>query len=314
MIKRLVALGALVGGVAGTVAGVRLASRFSEHQRAAEVRLRSGSRVASTSQGLVEYADVGAGPAVLVSHGSQGGYDQGLILAEILPNHRVIAVSRPGYLRTPLSTGASLEQQGDMFAALLDALGIEQAAIVGISAGGPPAMHFAIRHPERCRALVLLASGALPPPKLPAVLEAFGSAVLGSDFAMWVMTQLLFERLLRATGGTPADFQRLKANPKRYADVRALFSAPLTSQRAAGQANDIRLAATLPVDGLGQIRAPTLIVHGSADTLAPLAGATHLAQRIPGARLLVAQSAGHMAFATHEAELVPEVVRFLEES
>jgi pimeloyl-ACP methyl ester carboxylesterase len=312
MIKRLVALGALVGGVAGTVAGARVASQFREHQRAAEVRLRSGSRVARTAQGLVEYADVGAGPAVLVSHGSLGGYDQGLMLAEILPNHRVVAVSRPGYLRTPLSAGPGLEQQGDMFAALLDTLGIERAAVVGISAGGPPAMHFAIRHPDRCRALVLLASGALPMPKPPAVLEAFGAVVLGSDFAVWAMTQLLFERLLRATGGTPDGFERLKANPKRYADLRALFSAPLASQRAPGQANDIRLAATLPVEGLGQIQAPTLVVHGSADALAPLAGATYLAQRIPGARLVVAQGGGHTAFATHEDELVPEVVRFLE--
>lgn len=311
MIKRLVALGGLAGAAAGAVVATRVGSRFQEHQRAAEVRLRSGSRVIQTAQGLVEYADVGAGPPVLVAHGGQGGYDQGLMLADVLPDQRVIAVSRPGYLRTPLGSGPSLEQQGDMFAALLDALGIAQAAIVGISAGGPPAMHFAMRHPQRCRALALLASGALPPPKLAPLLQAFGVALLRSDFAVWAMTGLLFERILLASGGAPADFERLKANPQRYASLRALFSAPLASQRAAGQTNDLRLAATLPVEGLERIQAPTLIIHGSADALAPLAGATFLAQRIPGARLLVAQGGGHMALLTHEAELLPELVRFL---
>lgn len=312
MIRRLAALGGLAGVAAGAVAAARVSARFQEHQRAAEVRLRSGSRVVQTAQGLVEYADVGAGPAVLVSHGSQGGYDQGLLLADVLPDHRVIAISRPGYLRTPLRSGPGLEQQADLFAALLDALGIERAALVGVSAGGPPAMHFAMRHPRRCRALALLSSGALPPPRLAPLLGLFGAAVLRSDFAVWAMTGLLFERILLATGGAPADFERLRASPRRYASLRALLGAPLSSQRAAGAANDIRLAAALPVAGLERIQAPTLIVHGSADALAPLAGATFLAQRIPGARLLVAQGGGHMALLTHEAELVPELVRFLE--
>jgi pimeloyl-ACP methyl ester carboxylesterase len=97
-------------------------------------------------------------PAVLVIHGAGSGFDQGLDLAQPLVRRgfRVIAMSRFGYLRTPLPADASPEAQADAHACLLDALGVKQAAVIGGSAGAPSAIQLALRHPERCSALVLL--------------------------------------------------------------------------------------------------------------------------------------------------------------
>src|SRR5690242_7371727 len=85
--------------------------------------LQAGSRIVETAMGPVEYCMRGQGPAVLVAHGSPGGYDQGLAFSKLVGGQQTfIAVSRPGYLRTPLTTGETSAVQADMYAALLDSL------------------------------------------------------------------------------------------------------------------------------------------------------------------------------------------------
>lgn len=77
-----------------------------------------------TAFGAVEHAGIGEGPTVVALHGALGGWDQGLIFVQTIgqPGYRYIAMSRPGYLGTPLSSGKSSEQQSDLFASLLDTL------------------------------------------------------------------------------------------------------------------------------------------------------------------------------------------------
>ena len=114
----------------------------------------------STRRGPVEYAEWEAGPPVLALHGAMGGYDQGLILGLTIgePGYRQVAVSRPGYLGTPLSTGRTSQEQGDLCADFLDALGIGRTAVLAVSGGGPCALQFALRHPDRCWGLVLVST------------------------------------------------------------------------------------------------------------------------------------------------------------
>lgn len=139
---------------------------------AARERIDSGSLVVDTPCGPIEYAIKGEGPPLLVVHGAGGGFDQGLIIGAPLieTGYKVIAVSRFGYLRTPLPQDASPAAQADAYACLLDALGIRRVVILGASAGAPSSLQFALRHPERCQALVLLVPvlytprlGELPP-------------------------------------------------------------------------------------------------------------------------------------------------------
>ena len=91
-------------------------------------------------------------------HGGIGGCDQARIMSEwIDPTwYRILSPSRPGYLGTPLETGRTMEQQADALAALLDILGIRRVTLVAASAGGPPAYLFAIRHPNRVAALIVI--------------------------------------------------------------------------------------------------------------------------------------------------------------
>src|SRR5690242_15635967 len=123
--------------------------------------LRPSPTVVSTAIGDVEYADSGTGPNVLLLHGAMGGFDQSLLLGRSAvgsTGYRFVGVSRPGYLRTPLRNLEAPEQQADVCAALLDVLAIPQTAVVAISGGGQCALQFALRHPERCSALVMISA------------------------------------------------------------------------------------------------------------------------------------------------------------
>src|SRR6478609_2627631 len=91
-------------------------------------------RTVTTAVGDVDCAVVGQGPPVLVVHGSPGGHDAGLAMARFLvaDGLRTVVPDRPGYFGTPLSSGTTIDEQADLHAALLDALGIDRA---GCSAG-----------------------------------------------------------------------------------------------------------------------------------------------------------------------------------
>ncbi|MDZ4124406.1 MAG: alpha/beta fold hydrolase, partial [Hydrogenophaga sp.] len=143
---------------------------FRQDTARATVLAGAGSEVMETRCGPIEVQQAGQGIPLLMIHGSGGGHDQGMAWAQPLTQHgvRVIAMSRFGYLRTPRPPDASPEAQADAHVCLLDALGIQRAAVMGVSAGGPSAMQTAIRHPDRVRALVLVVPIAWKPGDLAA--------------------------------------------------------------------------------------------------------------------------------------------------
>ena len=114
-------------------------------------RISGGSRIAPWSGGVVEFAEGGAGPPVLVVHGSGGGFDQGCLIAEAVlgDGWHWIAPSRMGYLRSSLPDGATFDDQARAYAELLDHLGIARVAVVAMSHGGPSALLFALLYPAR---------------------------------------------------------------------------------------------------------------------------------------------------------------------
>jgi pimeloyl-ACP methyl ester carboxylesterase len=148
-------LGAILLAILGGLAAfVRWRSR-------ARRRLLNASAIVQTVCGPIDCAFAGPddGPPVLVLHGGLGGWDQGMMLAEDLHlTHevRVIAPSRPGYLRTPLVAGATTDDAAEAMIALLDELGISRAFVVGLSGGGPTAVAIATRHRQRIRALIMI--------------------------------------------------------------------------------------------------------------------------------------------------------------
>ncbi len=93
--------------------------------------------VADTSLGKIEYIDNGHGNPVLFVHGSPGGCDQGAVMGDFLASQgfRVIAVSRPGYLGTPLTDALRTpDQHADLERALMDTLNIDRFGVMCWSA------------------------------------------------------------------------------------------------------------------------------------------------------------------------------------
>jgi pimeloyl-ACP methyl ester carboxylesterase len=152
-------MGLLLGATFVGFALVGLGGFISWRRRVLAQVLR-GSEIAETAKGPVEFAIAGTGPVILQLHGGASGYDQTLALSWDLheAGFRVLSPSRPGYLRTPLTSGASPEQAADSLAGLLDVLSIDSVCVMGTSGGGPMALQFALRHPERVWGLVLQAA------------------------------------------------------------------------------------------------------------------------------------------------------------
>ncbi|MCE0761470.1 alpha/beta hydrolase [Pseudonocardia kujensis] len=282
--------------------------------------------IAATSLGPVEYAVVGTGAPVLVLHGSPGGIDAAALMAGFLPRGDIAAVllSRPGYLGTELGERTSVDRQADLYAALLDHLGIRRAGVLAWSGGGPSGYRFAVRHPERADALVAVA----------AVSQAYHDP--HTDLA----TRLLFatgagRRLLRLLAdhqprryiaaalsgeGDLTDEQldrrveEVLADPVKRDFVLAI--GPTASQdrrRRAGYRNDLEQFGAITSLELESITTPTLLVHGGADSDVPPAHSTFAAATIPGAELLTLDAGTHLALYTHPdaASAQARVVDFL---
>ena len=284
----------------------------------ARARVLTGSRIVNTPCGLIEYADVGTGPPVLAVHGAGGGFDQGLEVARPLIDRgfRVIAMSRFGYLRTPVPADASPIAQAEVHACLLDVLKLQRVAVVGGSAGAPSAMQLCLRHPERCSALVLLFPIAFAPspageapPKPSALLLLMMKATLHSDFMFWAATKLARDALFRTILATPPeDFRNATAEEQARA-VQVMRHILPIGHREKGIWIDAALA-PLPRYDLEDIRVPTLLISAEDDLYGTFRNAHYTAEHIPGARFVGYPTGGHLLLG-HWKETYVEVVAFL---
>jgi pimeloyl-ACP methyl ester carboxylesterase len=257
------------------------------------------SIIANTAAGPIEYAEKGAGIPLLAIHGAGGGYDQGLaIVADFIGDEfRVIAPSRFGYLRTPVPADSSPTAQADAHAALLSELRIPKAVVVGISAGGPSAIELALRHPDRVAALILLVPGTYSPTSPVSIDKSRGSefvfwlANTGADFLWWATEKLAPSVLVTFVGVKPALFAA--ASKTEQDRVMALVRSiqPL-SARIAGINVDSN--PRLHALALEKIAAPTLVISARDDLFNTAPAAEYAAGKIPGAKLIVYDTGGHL--------------------
>jgi 2-hydroxy-6-oxonona-2,4-dienedioate hydrolase len=253
---------------------IYLYQSYQADMAAAQDRIAAGgSQLINTAYGPLEYADVGNGYPVLAIHGTGGGFDQGLLAAdlflgeEVTDSHRIIAPSRFGYLKTPMPSGdASPAAQADAHAALLDALGIDQKVVViGASAGAFSATDFAIKYPDRVSTLVLAVPDSWSPESAASGAAQIGSndfirnSVLKSDFIMWVFMKVAGNQMLSYVGA-PEELQKTMT-PQEKADARQLIEMILpVSQRSIGIMNDEANHQNRHRLALEEIRAPTIII------------------------------------------------------
>ena len=289
--------------------------RFDRDMQRARAHAVRGSVMLQTSCGPIEYQEAGTGLPLLAVHGSGGGHDQGMAFARGLAGSgiRVIAMSRFGYLRTPMPADASAAAQADAHLCLLDALGIRAAAVMGGSAGAPSALQMAIRHPDRVSALILLVPLAYKPAAqadsavpMPAWVERWMMRMIGSDFLFWAAIHVARDQVIKLGLATPPELLTT-ASPPEQARINAMLDHILpVSERAAGLVSDTAVGKHLTASPLHTVRAPTLVISARDDRYGTFASAQYTAGQIAGARFIGFEHGGH-TWVGHDAEVMDAI-------
>ena len=293
--------------------------RFDIDMQRARAHAAQGSVLLQTRCGPIEYQEAGTGIPLLAVHGSGGGHDQGMAFAGALAEQgiRVIAMSRFGYLRTPMPADASAAVQADAHVCLLDALSIRHAAVIGGSAGAPSALQMAIRHPDRVSALVLLVPLAYKPPTqadsappMPAWVENTMMRLISSDFLFWAALHVAREQVIKVVLATPPELLTT-ASPQEQARVNAMLDNILpVSARAEGLRSDTAVGKQLTPSPLESIHLPTLVISARDDRYGTYASAQYTASLIAGAKFIGFDSGGH-TWVGHDDEVMAEIVKLL---
>ncbi|HEY5857860.1 MAG TPA: alpha/beta hydrolase [Aldersonia sp.] len=268
--------------------------------------------IVTTDLGPVECLVQGSGSPVLVLHGSPGGIDAAEAMVRFVPRDRfkVVLVSRPGYLRTPLRDDRSIDAEADLHAGLLDALDIAKVGVLAWSGGGPAAFQLAARHRDRVTALVAVSPVTTrytePPPGLSKRL-LFGNPI--GMRLMGLLGRVAPDQVVSGAIGSEGTLegdeakQRIKDVLADRDKVRFVVDVTLTAshagERSAGYANDVAQFDAIEALDLGDIVAPTLLVAGTHDSETPYADISRAAGEIPTSELFVLDHGTHLAFYTH---------------
>jgi pimeloyl-ACP methyl ester carboxylesterase len=247
----------------------------------------------------------GAGPPLLLIAGLASDSQSWLPVRDALAaRFRLVLPDNRGCGRTtPQHAPISVPQMADDCAALLDALGIARAHLLGHSMGGMIALELAARHPARVDRLVLAGTGEVSARTATVMGDLATAREAGMPQEMWF--RLLFPWLFRPTffehSATVAEAARLSAAypyPQSDAAFRAQFEA---SRAYRGHA---RAAAA--------VRAPTLVLNAALDLLMAPGDAERTFADIAQRRSAVVQGAGHSMHWDRPDDFVRKVVAFLE--
>ena len=217
--------------------------------------------------------------------------------------YRVLIFDNRGAGLTDKPTGPySMPMMADDTAGLMDALGIESAHIYGVSMGGMIAQELVLRHPQKVKALVLGCTTPGGPNSVPTpqkTVDALASAAnMSVDDELEIVMRLLYTEEFIV----------------KYRDLlreMTLNSFDLQTYRPAVLAQSAAIASHNTYDRLPQIRAPTRVIAGGEDELVPSANSPILAERIPGAELVMYPKARHGYLYEVAAEAMAAVLDFL---
>lgn len=219
--------------------------------------------------------------------------DAASALERLSEGHRFVWFDRlGGGLSDTDRTTTSLEDDVDQLTAVLEALDIERADLIGYSFGGPTAVAFAVRHPDRVRHLVLYASlafgGDLAPDDYMDSLVAMvrtGWAAASSMLATAILPEGTGEDIR-----WQARFQRVAMSAQNAAELLEYF-----------RRVDVR-------DQLSEVRVPTTVINPSDGVVMTMERAQELAAGIPGAQLVAVGGKTHDPFIRDTADVVDAIL------
>lgn len=275
--------------------------------------------MAQVEQGPIEYRVVGQGPVVLVLNGGHTNCTSPLGHESFFleQGYQLVIPSRPGYGKTPSSTGRTAETFADALVGLLDQLHLEQVIVLGISAAGPTALQLAGRHPERVNKVILqnaVTGGRFPSrgTRIGAYL-AFNPVVERWTWAVFrAFARAAPRRALTLMMGSlssldPAQVVATMSRDQQHAALAFL----LASRSGAGFLHDLHHRC----GDLRRITAPTLILASKYDGSVDIAHATYAADQIAQADLVVAPAESHLLwFSACNAAIEANMRRFLQGS
>ena len=248
-------------------------------------------RYARSGEVSIAYAEMGAGPADIVyipgfasSLADIPGPMTGAEVDALARFARVVLFDKRGTGLSERSVGiADLETRMDDVRAVMDAVGLDAAHLLGNSEGGPMSLLFAATYPDRVLSLGLAGT--------------FARFVQGDDHP-WMPTPEEHQTIRQlavefwGTGQVAAavipEEQRTAERIAQLAQSEILAASPLAVGQLIDMDMGIDVRSVLPT-----ISVPTLVIHAIDDNLVPVESGRYLAEHIPGARLVEFEQGGH---------------------
>jgi pimeloyl-ACP methyl ester carboxylesterase len=246
----------------------------------------------------IHYLTMGEGPPLVLVPGlAMRAEDWSPLLRELGAGHRVYALDLLGHGESdrPLDAEYSVREQTDVLRGFLDASGLRAPVVLGVSLGGWVALRLALEHPQRVGRLVLVSSAGLD----------FDTALEPGTFAPQTIAELRAMVEMQTNHAfTAPDFV-----------ARDVLRHLGESRWVVRRATESLLTRRDVLDGrLGAVRAPVLLVTGTADRIVPAEVSLRMQRELPHARLVLLRGCGHQAILECRAEAVPAIHRFLAET
>jgi pimeloyl-ACP methyl ester carboxylesterase len=265
----------------------------------------------------VNVIDIGDGPPLVFLHGLSGCWQNWL---ENLPyfarDHRVIALDLPGFGESEMPREPiSVTGYARTVAAVLDALGIDTATIVGNSMGGFVAAELAIRHPRRVHRLCLVSAAGLSMEYIRSERQrGWRQRLENILFFSLAWLAVRSDIIVRRPRLRRLLLTLVTAHPERLPSA-LLAEQVHNSGKPPGFDAALEAMTRYPIrDRLGEIAAPTLIVWGAEDRLVPVGDATEFEWLIPEARKLLYPDTGHMVMLERPGRFNADLRAFLGET
>jgi len=243
----------------------------------------------------IHYLAGGKGPPLLVVHGVASRADDGApIYRELMRKHRVYALDLLGYgdSERPRDSDYSVTTQAEIVRGFMDAVGLRETDVMGMSMGGWVALKVAAEHPERVRRLVLVSSGGLQ-----------------------------FDTTLTPTSFSPTTLDELRATLAMQTDRASLIPTFVLRDflwRSKEKAWVVRRSMASMLEGrdmldgkLQRVTMPVLLAWGTKDRIVPYSVSARMKEELPQAELVTLEGCGHLAIIECRAHAVPAIERFL---
>jgi pimeloyl-ACP methyl ester carboxylesterase len=234
-------------------------------------------------------------------------------VARLGGQYRIISLDLPGHGLTGRHPGGVYDYPVfvETVAGVMDRLGIKRAAIAGNSMGGGTAWMFALAHPDRTAALILVDAAGAPEWQARKAPIGFRLARMpgARSLMKWIAPRSMFESSLKTTLYDPAHVTPTMID--RYWELNRYPGNREATMRRFALAHNNHPASR---EQLAAIKAPTLILWGQEDNLIPVASARWFQQAMPGSRLIIYPHVGHVPMEEVADQSAKDVAAFLTET